>query len=136
MAEGAVVDRWLYGKLFGDATLMALITGVYSYPAPVGKPLPYVVFQEQAVRDVRGVGPARIGIDGTWLVRGVAETTSFGGTLEQIANRIDVLLQAASGSASGGVVWACARVRAFRMVESTANGQYRHMGGIYQIWAT
>lgn len=136
MAEGVIVDRWLYGRLTGDATLMGLITGVYSLPVLAGKAPPYVVMQEQTVRDIRGVGPARIGIGGTWLVRGVAETASWGGTLEQIANRIDVLLQAASGTTTGGVVWACVRERPFRLVENTSNGQYRHLGGIYQIWAT
>lgn len=136
MAESVVVDRWIYGKLFNDATLMTLVTGVYSSPVPPGKLLPYVVLQEQTTRDIRGVGPSRIGIGGTWLVRAVMETPSWGGSLETIANRIDVLLQAASGSATGGVVWACVRERPFRLVESTQNGQYRHLGGIYQIWAT
>lgn len=136
MAEGVIVDRWLYARLTGDATLMGLVTGVYAMPVPPGKALPYVVFQEQSTRDIRGVGPARIGVDGTWLVRGVAETAGYGGALEQIADRIDVLLQASSGTVSGGMVWACVRQRPFRLVESTQNGQYRHMGGIYQILAT
>lgn len=134
--EVVTVDRWLYARLTGDATLMALVTGVYSLPAPATAVLPFVLMQEQASSDIRGVGPARIGITGTWLVRGVAETTAWTGTLETIANRIDYLLQAASGTATGGVVWACVRERPFRLIENVQSGQYRHAGGLYTIWAT
>ena len=134
--EPLSVDRWLYAKLTGDTTLMALITGVYTLPAPASAVLPFVLIQEQASSDIRGVGPARIGITGTWLVRGVAQTVSWAGNLETIANRIDVLLQAASGTVSGGVVWACVRERPFRLIETVQSGTFRHQGGQYRIWAT
>jgi hypothetical protein len=134
--EPLTVDRWLYNTLTADAELMALVTGVYSLPAPSSAVLPYVVYQEQASADIRGVGPHRIGISGTWLVRGVAKTSSWAGVIDDIAERVDTLLQAGSGSAQGGVIWACVRERPFRLVENVTSGQFRHNGGQYRIWAT
>lgn len=134
--EGVLIDQWLYERLHGDATLMALVTDVYSYPAPAGATLPYVLIQEQLVSDVRGVGSARIGVRGAWLVRGVVDTSSWGGAMTQIADRIDVLLQAKSGSVTGGSIWGCVRIRPFRLSETYAGRSIRHLGGVYEVFAT
>lgn len=136
MTEALTVDRWLYAKLTADATLMSKVTAVHSYPIPDNATLPYVLMQEQSVSDIRGVGPYRIGVSGLWLVRVVARAVGWGGNLEAAADRIDAVLQAASGSVTGGVVWACVRERPFRLVETTQSGQFRHCGGVYRIWAS
>jgi hypothetical protein len=136
MAEQYAVDKWLYTMLSSDAALMSLATGVYTFPVPTTAVLPYVVYQDQPAIDIQGVGAARIGITGLWLVRGVARATSWGGTLDQIATRLDEVLQAASGSNVDGEIWACVRERPFRLIEPVTTGQYRHAGGQYRIWAT
>lgn len=134
--EPLTVDKWIYNTLSADAQLMALVTAVYSLPAPATAVLPYVVFQEQTSDDLQGVGAHRIGIRGNWLVRGVAKTSTWSGNIDTIANRIDTLLQAGYGNAGDGVVWACVRIRPFRLIENVTSGQFRHNGGQYLIWAT
>lgn len=147
MSEIWTAETWLYSKLHGDSTLMALTPGgVHTWPVPAlvpnesGVMVPlsgaYVLYQMQTANDIRGVGPARIGVDGLWLVRVVAETNSFGGNLLAAADRIDVLLQAASGTVTAGVIWACVRTEPFQLVELTEGGkrQFRHLGGQYRIW--
>ena len=47
----AICDTWLYTELTGDATLMALITGVYADIAPEGTALPYVVSPPDGATD-------------------------------------------------------------------------------------
>lgn len=138
MAETWTADSWLYGVLTGDATLMGLATGgVYAHNNPTRPTFPYVLFQLQAPgADVRGVGPVRIMTPLVYLVRGITESNSFGGSLKSIADRIDALLQAAHGTAAGGVIVACVRERPFALPEAAADGrQFRHLGGVYRIWA-
>lgn len=138
MAETWVADSWLFGVLSGDVPLMALATGgVYAHNNPSRTvAFPYVLFQQQAAgADVRGVGPVRIMAPMVYLVRGIAEGNSFGGSLKSIADRIDALLQAQHGTAADGVIVACVRERSFALPETTADGrQYRHLGGVYRIW--
>lgn len=138
MAETVVADSWLYAVLSGDATLAGLATGgIHGHVNPNAAPtFPYVLYQLQAPgADVRGVGPARVMTQALYLVRGIAQANSFGGNLTTIANRIDVLLQAASGSAAGGLVLSCVREQPFALPETAPGGlQYRHLGGIYRLF--
>jgi hypothetical protein len=138
LAETFVADSWLYAVLTGDATLMGLAAGgVHGYNNPNRSPLfPYVLFQMQgAGQDVRGVGTARIMAPMVYVVRGISEGNSFGGSLRQIADRIDTLLHAASGTAAGGLVLVCVREQPFALPETAPDGrQYRHLGGIYRLF--
>ena len=138
MAETFVADSWLYAVLSGDAQLVALATGgIYGHSNPNKTPtFPFVLFGLQgAGMDVRGVGPARVMAPMVYLVRGISEGNSFGGNLKSIADRIDALLQAASGSAAGGLVLVCVREQPFVLPETGPDGrQYRHLGGIYRLF--
>ena len=137
MAEIVTAETWLYTKLHGDATLLALVPGgVYTWPVPTTVTGAYVLYQMQSGVDIRGVGPSRLGVNGLWLVRVVAETLSFGGNLLTAADRIDVLLQAASGTVTAGVVWACVREEPFQLVETKDGRQWRHLGGQYRVFVT
>ena len=135
MAETLVAEQWLYSVLAADSQLAAIVgTRIYAYVAPQGATMPFVVYQNQAGRDVRGVGPLRLMANLLYVVKVVAQTNSFA-TLETAANRIDVVLQAASGTNVRGTVIACVREQPFSLVESTNEGQFRHLGGIYRLWA-
>ena len=138
MAETFTADSWLYAVLSGDATLAGLATGgIYAHFNPATSPtFPFVLYQLQAPgMDTRGVGPARVMTQALYLVRGVAQANSFGGSLKSIADRIDVLLQAASGTAAGGLVLSCVREQPFALPETGPGGlQYRHLGGIYRLF--
>lgn len=135
--ETVAADQWLFGALSGDASLSALVGGrVYGHVAPQGAQMPFVLFQQQAAgADVRGVGPARIMANLLYVVRIVAESSSFGGSVQTAAGRIDAVLQAASGTVLAGTVLACVRERPFAMTETDEDGrQYRHLGGIYRMF--
>lgn len=136
MSEIVTADRWLKSVLGSDATLAALTPKVYKLPAPQGAQLPYAAFNMLSAVDLQAVGTARVWSDMLYVVRAIFETNTLGGNLELAANRIDVLLQAASGSASSGVVWACVREQPFEMEENNAGQELRHLGGIYRIFAT
>jgi hypothetical protein len=133
--ETVAAEQWLYSKLSGDAQLAAVVgTRVYGYRAPDGAALPYVLYQNQAARDVAGVGPARIGSSLMYLVRVVGETTTFA-ALQTAAARIDAVLQGAAGTVPDGEVWGCGREQPFVLVETNAGKQVRHLGGVYRVWA-
>lgn len=130
--ETITVERWLYQVLTGDTELTNLVGDrIYSTIAPLDAAFPYVVYQTQAGSDVQGVGTARIMSDLSMVVKGVDQGQSFV-NLEAIANRIDAVLHGAQGS--GGVL-GCVRVQPLAYVEIVDSIQYRHLGGIYQIYA-
>lgn len=138
MSEIWTAETWLYSKLHGDSTLMALTPGgVYTWPVPANVAGAYVLYQMQSGMDIGLYGPARAGVNGLWLVRVVAETRSFGGNLLAAADRIDVLLQLGARTAvAGGAIFGCARMEPFQLVEPADGRQFRHLGGIYRIFVT
>lgn len=137
MAESAAIDRWLNTVLAGDTQLAALVgTRIYADLAPGGAALPMVVYQMQAANDLMVLGSARVWANAVYIVRGVARSLAYGGNLLTIADRIDTVLHAASGSNVEGTIFECVREREFRMTEVGQDGeQYRHMGGMYRILA-
>lgn len=136
--ETTIVDQWLQATLTGDSVLIGLlpdgVDGVHADVAPGAARHPLVVHQFQGAADVRGAGPFRIMTNGLWLVRAIDETRDYL-TLAPIANRIDVLLQAASGTAAAGIVFSSVREYPYRMVERDNGHDYRHLGGAYRCLA-
>lgn len=135
--ETTRVDVWLQTVLAADATLTGLVGDqVFSELAPQDASFPRVVHQHQGSVDVRtATSSGRIMLSGLWLVRGIAATEDFR-SLQAIADRVDVLLERASGSADGGLVFSCTRESPFRLLEPADGGiQYRHLGGLYRIYA-
>lgn len=136
MSESTAIDRWLNTVLAADAALAAVVgTRIYADQAPDSAPLPVVIYQVQSSRDLMALGAHRVWANTLYVVRGIAQTIAYGGNLITIADRIDAVLHAASGSTVEGEVYECVREGEFRMTE-TANGvQYRHLGGLYRILA-
>ena len=136
MSELVTADKWLYSVLNGDAALKALTPKVYALPAPQGAVLPYTAYNVLSALDLQGMGARRVWVNALYVVRAIFESASWGGDLEVAADRIDTLLHAASGSASGGMVWSCARQEPFYMVDNSSGQQIRMLGGIYRIHVT
>lgn len=127
-------ETWIYGKLANDATLTSLgVRGIYAYQAPETATVPYIVFQQQAASDVPALGTIRIMTSLLYVVR-VISTAPFSSLLA-IDNRIDALLHASSGTNSNGTVIACVRQSPFVMSEPVEGRTFRHLGGIYRLWA-
>ncbi len=139
MAEETTrVDQWLYATLAGDATLQSYIsTRVYSELAPAGSTYPCVVFSMASAVDVRGATEAtRIMVDGIWTVLAVAETLTWVGVLQDIADRVDALLKNSSGgTADSATILAAHRVRPVRLLEERDGRQFRRLGGQYRVYA-
>lgn len=133
MAEVITAEKWLVQSLKADATLMGLVTNVYTYPIPLSAVLPYVLISEQASNDLMAMGAYRTWVDGIWIVRAIFETSSWAGNLETAANRIDTVLHGKEGSLVGGNIWACVREAPFRLTENNGGQQLRHLGGQYRI---
>lgn len=136
MSEIVAAEKWLYDTLAADSTLVGLVSGIYSGMAPEGVAFPLALFaQHRPLPDLTAVGATRIWASIHYVVRGVAETASYGGDLETIADRIDAVLHAGSGSTAQGTVYECVRVMPFALPEQANGRQFRHLGGIYQVRA-
>lgn len=138
MIETVRVEQWLYGLLSGDTGaggVSTLVGGrIYAYIAPERSAFPLVVYSRQAGHDVAGVGPVRIMAREVYQVKviGKAATVAFG-AIKPIADRIDTLLQGASGSVVDGSILSCVREQGVSYVESSGSDTYSHLGGLYRI---
>ena len=138
MIETVRIEQWLCSLLTGDAGTggVKTLTGgrIYAYQAPEGVAFPFVVYSRQAGHDVMGVGAARIMASEVYQVKvvGKGATVSFG-TVKAIADRIDELLQGASGSVVDGQILSCVREQGISYVENSGLDVYSHLGGLYRI---
>lgn len=129
-------EQWLYAKLNNDATITTQVAGrVYSHIAPQTATYPLVLFAPLSASDVQALGTSRIMTHLTYKVVAINENGTFGAPLSTIADRIDVLLQASSGTVAAGVVMACVREQPFSMLETLSGRTFRHLGGIYRLVA-
>jgi hypothetical protein len=137
MAESARARSWLYQTLANDATLTPLIgKRIYNGRAEQGAAFPYVVLQLLSPgNDLIVVGAARIWSDMLWLVKAVNKGTSTA-ALEPIADRIDALLHAKSGTVVGGVIHVAVRERPHELPERTDGVDYVNLGGEYRVKAS
>lgn len=135
MIESARIDEWLYTLLSGDTTLTNQIgQRIYNLQAPQDAALPFVIFGYMQGIDVQGVGTARVMSSVVYQVKAVDEAESFT-TAKGIADRLDALVQGASGSVSDGQILAARREQIIQYVETDVGIQYRHLGGLYRIFA-
>jgi hypothetical protein len=133
MIETARAFQWLYETLTGDSQLQQLVGDrVYRFVAPPRAEMPYIVFQFQAGRDVEVVGATRILSQIVCVVRVVGLATAYA-TLKTIADRVDAVLQAASGEAGDGYVYACTREAPLDFPEADGMQLYQHVGGQYRL---
>jgi len=138
MIETFRAEQWLYSLLTGDTGPGGVNTFVggriYAYVAPSGASFPFVVYSYQGGHDVQGIGPARIMASGVYQVKvvGKAATVAFG-AIKAIADRIDTLLQGASGTVVDGRVLSCVREQGISYVEISGSDVYSHLGGLYRL---
>ena len=133
-----VAEQWLATTLKADAQLAALVdTRIFNKRRPSETtPFPCVIFQMQAAGDdLLVLGGVRVWSPLLFLVRGIAEQLSNEGNLATIANRIDAVLHAQSGTATAGTVWVAVRERPFQMSEIINGRTFAHLGGLYRIQA-
>lgn len=132
-----IAEKWLYATLGGDPTLAGLVDDRISGTlSPELLETPYVTFLLQSPRDIIGVGGVRISTDNLYIVKAVAQTSTWDDLLP-IANRIDYLIHRPhSVMTEGSGSLTCIRERVHEQAEVEKGLQYRHLGGIYRIRAS
>lgn len=133
--ETIAAARWLYNLLSADLTLQAFVASrIYAYRAPEGSAFPCVVFQLQSAQaDTRVIGDQRLASRFTMAIKAIGQGADFV-AIQPIADRVDRLLEAASGSNVDGVIVACIRDRPLEMLEASDPGiDYVHLGGLYNL---
>lgn len=135
-AEVSIVDAWVAARLAATVAVTNLVsTRIYNSFAPLDAEYPFIIFQQQTLRDVRGVGSDRIMVDTLYVVKGISQGTDFA-QLGTLAAAIDSALNVPPGGAvTGGHVMASVREEPFALTEVEDGKQFRHMGGIYRIYA-
>lgn len=130
MAEEVTTGyTFLYTTLHGDATLMALITGVYRNLAPPGSLPPYVIIGHQAGHDVMTANAWRVFTSDIYQVKVIGPESTYETALVPAANRIDALL----GRTSIPGVLACYREQQFALFELVNGVAWLNLGGMFRI---
>lgn len=134
--ETLAADQTIKDILTGDATLDAILNGrVYENSVPDETPMPYVLLDDTAAEDIKGVGGIRMMVDTVYLVRAVANTDNYD-SLKPIAIRIDQLLEGVSRTDSDGYQITVDRIGPYRLTEQVGSRTFRSLGGTYRIWIT
>lgn len=135
--ESSAVAEWIYSNLAADNSITGIVDSrIYEGPAPQGSTYPIVRFEQQSTLDVMGATEAtRIMVNELWLIRAIGMTQSYRGDLQTLANRIDALFHNTDGSVADALVFSSAREYAMRLPEEDQGISYRHLGGIYRIYA-
>ena len=124
----------LYGTLHGDATLMALITGVYQMSAPVGSAPDYCLLVSQAAPHTNTATGTRLLTRALFQVK-VCGPEQDAANLRAAYARVDTLLQP-NGSPlrnTGGTL-ACFAESELQVPFGIINGiQWVSIGGMYRV---
>lgn len=131
MNEEVATARWFKTRLGNDDDLSSLVSGVFADMIPLDKQLPAIRFSVQFRSDTIVVNGRRVLTILDYLVVGINEGPSLV-PLVAIADRIDVLLDRASGQTDDLIVLACVRSEPHTSVEYVEGRQFRAAGGIYR----
>lgn len=139
MDEIGAITTWFDARFTGDATLMALITGVFHNQAPPNQTFPYVIFEFNNGDDhgAIGGGGARIYSFMDYNIKAV--TTGQSVLLAtQIMSRVDTLLHNYKGQVTfdGDVynIGTAMRIAPFSYPEEDSGKRYNHHGGLYRFF--
>jgi hypothetical protein len=138
-----VINDWIDDTLTTDVTLQNLVGAarvaagqwVFEDYLPDEAPFPSIVYQNQSSVTVRGVGPVVIMEDTLYIVKVIAQVSSYN-PLRAIANRIEFLVADRHNIIRpDGEILGTAKDAPFQLPEVDAGRQYRHLGGIFRIQA-
>lgn len=134
MIESLRVDQWLFQILSNDSILRNFVNDrIYGYLAPQKSDLPFIIFSKQSGVDIRGVGPSRIMSDLLYQVK-VVDYGRSPQKSKNIGDRLDVLLQGASGTLNDGTILMCVREQIIEYIEFVDGIPLHHLGGLWRIF--
>ena len=139
MSEIVDLETWYYATLHADngaGGVDTLVAGrIFTDEAPAGAAYPMVVLSAQAPGiDVVSIGPYRVMVNTLYWIRVVGKGASKK-ALEPIADRIDLLLQAAGGTSGSFRVLMVNREQQPALPPATVDGiRYVQLGGLYRAY--
>lgn len=137
-AESVLTDTWIEATLLANVTVTGHVgTRVRLDQGNDDDLYPFIVYQLQSGLDLRVVGPDRVWVDTLYVVKAVAQCDDFG-TLAPVAAALDDALTSTTGGTvadPSGQVFCCVREEPFRLTEVSNGQQFRHLGGIYRLYA-
>jgi len=136
MNETSGIAGLIYSRLSSDPTIQSVCgSRIYEGVSPENTQFPFIRMQEQGSHDVLGVGGVRILVPSLWLVRAITRGESFT-PIQSVADAIDTQLQGRYNVINGSVYnLGGQRSSPFRLTEVDNGVQYRHLGGLYRLWA-
>lgn len=136
--EVLLTQSWIYDTLTSDSTFMTaspggVWDGVVTASATTS---PWTVIGAQSPGIVvGGVGTFEVMTNALWLIRTICEGGSFA-SLRAASNRVYALLHGKNYVARPtGTILSCIREETFRQEEVRGGREYRHLGGIYRVYA-
>lgn len=129
-----VLEKWVYQRLTADATLMALVDGVYAYSAPRGATGVVVTFQPSVAEDQMSMNGYRIGSYFRVTIKASGINTGMS-RVDSVAERIDHLLHRSydANALSSGFQLSGVRMAQVSYTEADAGVRYYHRGGSFEF---
>ncbi len=129
-----IIDPWLWKTLSTDPTIVSLVAQRISNGAALGSSqTPFITWEMNSSVDRTNASGQTILSNSLFVVKAVGQGGSYLPVLP-IAKRINELLADKDVTTENGTLQ-CRRDRVIRYVELDDNVQYRHLGGIYRIYA-
>jgi len=130
--ETTRAETWLFSALNAAPALAG--GRIYQGVAPPTATSPFITFELIAGTDLVEVGAARVWSNLLYLVKGVAQGSSFA-PLVPIADGIDARLNDKTGDLTDARVLGCRREEPHALSEVTDAGvSYRHLGGLFRLY--
>ncbi len=129
-----IIDPWLWKTLSTDPVIVSLVAQRISNGAALGpSQTPFITWEMNSSVDRTNASGQTIFSNSLFVVKAVGQGGSYRPVLP-IAKRINELLADKNVTTENGTLQ-CRRDRVIRYVELDDNVQYRHLGGIYRIYA-
>jgi hypothetical protein len=139
--ETGLIAIWLSSVLNADTGAGGVATlstgGIHEEIDPAGGSYPKVIFRYQGGSDLNAPGAdRRVFVNALYAVYAVWQIASYGGALDALAARIDVLLRGQQGIPIGsGLLLGCTRVGPLQIPGLSNGVSIRMLGGIYRCFA-
>lgn len=137
--ETGVIATWIASVLNADTGAGGVATlsvgGIHEEIDPDGDSYPKTIFRFQGGSDLNALGAARrVFVNATYAIYAVWQTPSYGGDLDALAARIDLLLNGQQAAVAGGMLLGCVRQAPLQIPGLRDGVSIRMLGGIYRIW--
>jgi len=138
--ETGLIAIWLSSVLNADTGAGGVHTlatgGIHEEIDPAGGSYPKVIFRFQGGSDYPALGAARrVYVNAVYAIYAVWQVPSYGGALDALAARIDVLLNGKQAPVSGGLVLACVRLAPLQIPGLKDGVSIRMSGGTFRIFS-